>query len=109
VKQVTGTFIAASILKQDPQYDASRNDGFGPRLGHAIKRVFVTRTDSGSEQFNTWNLIGNAAGAGVSQAWLRRTDRGAGQFLSRMATGYAFDVLVNLWREFVVCRNADRK
>ena len=109
VKQFTGTFIAASILKQDPQYDSSRNNGFGPRLGHAIKRVFVTRTDAGGEQFNAWNLIGNAAGAGISQAWIRRPDRGAGQFFGRFAGGLAFDILVNLWREFVVCRNADRK
>lgn len=109
VKQFTGTFLVASIARQDPQYDPSPNGGFGSRFGHALKRVFVTRTDSGGEQFNAWTFAGNAAGASVSQAWLRRTDRGAESALVRFATGYAFDILVNLWQEFVICRSCDRK
>jgi len=50
-----GTDIAFGL---DPRYDRCNCTGFRARTGHAWKRVFVSRTDSGSETFAVSNFTG---------------------------------------------------
>src|ERR1700736_3189218 len=47
----TGAIFPA-VLHQDPRFFQSGKGGFWHRTGYAISRIFVTRTDSGGEQFN---------------------------------------------------------
>jgi len=58
-----------TVLHQDPRY-FRRREGSGPsRLGYAISRLFITRTDSGKHQFNYSEVVGGATSLAISNAY----------------------------------------
>jgi hypothetical protein len=58
--------ILPSLFHQDPRFFESGKGGFGRRSGYAVSRIFVTRTDSGHQQFNFSEILGSALSAGIS-------------------------------------------
>jgi hypothetical protein len=58
--------IFPSVLHQDPRYFQMGEGGFLHRAAYAVSRIFVTRSDSGSRQFNFSEIFGGAAAAGIS-------------------------------------------
>ena len=48
-----GEFLFPTIFRQDPRYFRRGSGGGGHRVGYAISRVAVTRSDSGKSQVNT--------------------------------------------------------
>lgn len=58
--------VFPSVLKQDPRYYQSGQGGFMRRTGYSISRIFVTRTDSGSTQFNFSEIFGAGTAAAIS-------------------------------------------
>jgi hypothetical protein len=62
---ITGA-ILPSILRQDPRFFQSGKGSFFHRTGYAVSRIFVTRTDSGGEQFNYSEVVGSALSASIS-------------------------------------------
>jgi len=58
--------VLPSLLHQDPRYFQLGKGGFWHRTGHAVSRIFITRTDSGKDQFNYSELVGSAAAAAIS-------------------------------------------
>lgn len=58
--------IFASALRQDPRFFQSGKGGFGRRSWYAVRRIFVTRTDSGHSQFNYSEVFGAATAAAIS-------------------------------------------
>jgi hypothetical protein len=61
--------VFPSLLHQDPRYYQSGKGGFFHRAGHAALRVFITRTDSGKNQFNYSELAGSALAAALSNTY----------------------------------------
>src|SRR5262249_42119897 len=55
-----------SILRQDPRYYQSGQGSFFRRTGYSMSRIFVTRSDSGSAQFNYSEIFGAATAAAIS-------------------------------------------
>ena len=55
-----------SLLHQDPRYFRKAEGGFARRSWYAIRRVFVIRSDSGREEFNSSEIFGSAAAAAIS-------------------------------------------
>lgn len=55
-----------SILRQDPRFYYSEKGGTWRRTGYAIGRIFVTRSDSGHNQFNFSEIFGAATAAAIS-------------------------------------------
>ena len=58
--------ILPSILKQDPRFFQSGHGSFFNRTGYAVSRIFVTRTDSGHNQFNYSEIVGAALASAIS-------------------------------------------
>jgi len=58
--------ILPSLLHQDPRFFQSGKGGFTQRTGYAVSRIFVTRTDSGHQQFNYSEVVGSALSAAIS-------------------------------------------
>ena len=58
--------IVPSILHEDPRFFQKGSGGFWHRTSYAVTRIFVTRTDSGSETFNFSEIVGAAGAAGIS-------------------------------------------
>ena len=91
-------FAFASAFKQDPRYFKSDKKGFA-KVGYAVSRVFITRSDSGNNQFNASFLAGGLVTAGISNAWVRHDDRTVSSTFSRFGTHVAYRALSNVIKE----------
>jgi hypothetical protein len=58
--------VFPSILHQDPRFFQSGQGSFTRRTGYAVSRIFITRTDSGGQQFNYSEVVGSALSAAIS-------------------------------------------
>jgi hypothetical protein len=58
--------VFPSMLRQDPRYFQLGKGSFTHRTFYAISRSFVTRTDSGREQFNYSEILGGMLSAAIS-------------------------------------------
>ena len=58
--------IFTSMLHQDPRYFQNGQGSFGHRTGYAVSRIFVTRTDSKTNQFNYSEIVGSALASAIS-------------------------------------------
>jgi hypothetical protein len=68
-------FIFPAALHQDSRYYTLGRGGFPKRLFYAFSRIAVTRTDSGTETFNTSEVVGAGAAAGISNLYYPSQER----------------------------------
>jgi hypothetical protein len=94
------TGIFPSLLREDPRYFRKVSGGFWPRSGYALKRIFVTRTDTNHSQFNYSEFGGNGVAAAISLTYHSREERNLSNFGSNYATQIAIDVIANQLKEF---------
>jgi hypothetical protein len=104
VDGISGTFfteaIVPAITHEDPRYYTMGSGGFFRRLGYSISRAFVTKTDSGGEEFNWSEVGGNGLEALVSNAYYPAHDRGARQTAKNWGTQMESAVLNHIFQEF---------
>jgi hypothetical protein len=94
-------FLLASVLHEDTRYyrkGPSRK--VWPRIGYAISRAVITRTDSGYATFNWANVGGCAMSAGLSNAYYPPVSRTMSDSLTNWGTNVAGAGLTNLMPEF---------
>jgi hypothetical protein len=93
--------IVPSLTREDPRYYTLGHGRFFKRTGYAVSRLLVTRTDSGGRTFNVSEIVGNGAGAGISDTYYpsrERTWTKTGQkWLTQIALDGAFNVLKEFW------------
>ena len=94
----TGVF--PSIFRQDPRYFREGEGSFWYRSGYAVKRLFVTRTDSDHPQFNFSEFGGNAAAAGIALTYHSREERNLSSFTNDFVTQIGIDFIANQLKEF---------
>jgi hypothetical protein len=93
--------ILPSLLRQDPRFYQSGTGTFWHRTGYAISRIFVTRTDSGHQQFNYSEIIGSALAASISTySYHPRDDRNLPNTASVWGTQVAYDTITIVVKEF---------
>jgi hypothetical protein len=94
-------FVLASVLHEDTRYVRK-----GPsrkmwgRIGYAISRAVVTRTDSGDPTFNWANVMGCAMSAALSNAYYPPVSRTPTVGVVNWGTNVAGSGLTNLLPEF---------
>jgi hypothetical protein len=93
-------FIVPSVMREDPRYYTRYHGGFIKRTGYSVSRLFVTRTDSGGETFNFSEIIGNGAGAGISDLYYPRQERTWTKTGQKWATQVGLDGVFNVLKEF---------
>jgi hypothetical protein len=91
--------IYPTLLRQDPRYFRRREGTARSRLGYAISRLFITRTDSGRAQFNYSEVVGAATSLAISNFYYP-DGRTAGNNLGRYAVQLGFDAASNVLKEF---------
>ena len=69
------TFVFASVLHQDPRFFPEYHPTLWGSMKYSARRLFVTRTDSGREQFNTSGLLGPLAAETLANAYLPRSEQ----------------------------------
>lgn len=86
--------IMASIFRQDPRYYRQGHRPVKQRIYHAVERVFIIRSDDGTNQPNYSQLLGNAVATtltmtyypSVSATW-PKTAKGYGLSLAQGGLG----------------------
>jgi hypothetical protein len=92
--------IFPSILHQDPRYFRLGEGGKLHRIGYAMTRTLITRTDSGRTQFNYSEVGGSLSAAALSNLYYPASDRTAGSTMSRFAVNVVSDAGFNVLKEF---------
>lgn len=62
-----------ALFKQDPRYERSTSKKIGPRVAHALGRVFVTRDDDGNLEPNYSRFAGAFTASAMANIWERST------------------------------------
>ena len=65
-----------------------------------MSRIFVTHSDSGTLQFNSSEMVGNAVAAGISNAYHPPSQRTLGNTLSVWGSDILLNSLCNVAKEF---------
>ena len=93
-------FLVPFATHEDPRYYTRFHGGFFSRTGYAVTRLFITRTDSGASTFNFSEIIGNGAGAGVSDLYYPSQERTWTKTGQKWASQVALDGIFNVLKEF---------
>jgi hypothetical protein len=87
------------ILRHDPRYYQLGKGSFLHRAEYAGLRVFITRADSGKNEFNFSEILGAASAAGISNAY-HPGPRTLGSNLSVWGTQIGWDAVSFEMKEF---------
>jgi len=75
--------------------------GFWHRTSYALSRLIITRSDSGSSQFNASEIFGSASAAAISTyGYHPENDKTLGNAASVWGTQVAYDGLAFVVKEF---------
>jgi hypothetical protein len=93
--------VLPSLLRQDPRFFELGKGSFTHRAEYAVSRIFVTRTDSGHEQFNYSEVMGSAASAFISTySYHPQGDRTVSNAMSVWGTQVGYDTITIVVKEF---------
>ena len=93
--------VLSSLLHEDPRYFRRGPEfPFWHRLGYAMSRVVVGRTDSGKEIFNYAGIGGMALGIGLSNAYYPNRSVNGTEVATRFGTSLVAAALSNILPEF---------
>ncbi len=93
--------VLPSILKQDPRYYHLGKGSFWRRTTYAVSRIFVTRSDAGSTQFNYSEIFGSAMSAAISTySYHPRSDRTIVNTAKVWGTEVGYDTITLVVKEF---------
>ena len=102
--QAVGNYLTEAIVPamthEDPRYYTLGHGGFFKRTSYAVSRLLVTRTDSGGRTFNFSEIVGNGAGAGMSNAYYPSREHTWTKTGQKWATQIALDGVFNIVKEF---------
>jgi hypothetical protein len=93
--------VLASLLHEDPRYfRRGKEYRFWPRLGYAMSRVVITRTDAGKRTFNYSGVFGMAMGIALSNAYYPARSVNGSVDVTRLGTSLVSAALSNVLPEF---------
>jgi hypothetical protein len=102
--QAVGDYLTGAVfpilLRQDPRYFRMGEGAFFRRIGYAVGRIAITRTEAGSNQANYSGFLGNAVAAGIANAYNPAEDRTLENTVQKFGTHLATHALFNVWKEF---------
>ena len=101
--QVIGNILAEGLLPiafhEDPRYFRLGEGTKSHRIGYALSRILVTRTDSGGKSFNFAEVVGN--GSATLIGWSYYTDtRNPEDYFQAFGTQLATDAISQVLKEF---------
>jgi hypothetical protein len=102
--QAVGNYLTEAVVPavthEDPRYYTLGHGGFFKRTGYAVSRLLVTRTDSGHRTINLSEIVGNGAGAGISDLYYPSRERTWTKTGQKWVTQIALDGVFNVVKEF---------
>jgi len=94
--------IMPSLLHEDPRYFRIGAGGGTTwhRVGYALTRVFVVRTDKGKSDFNYSEWLGNGAAVAVSNLYYPAETRTVSDNIEKLGVQVATDAFSQVLKEF---------
>lgn len=97
------TFFYPALFRQDPRYFRVAHGPPTRRLLHAMRHVFVCRSDSGKLMFNFSEWFGTTSSKAIGNLYHPGNERGFGTVAQRagvsISTDMAWDVVKEFWPE----------
>jgi len=101
VENFMASAVLPSILHQDPRYYQLGHGGFWRRTGHAISRLIVTRSDSGTKEFNYSEIFGAGIAATISTyTYHPQSERTFSNVFNVWGTQMGYDAGTYMLKEF---------
>ncbi|MGA7921635.1 MAG: hypothetical protein WCA38_18390 [Candidatus Acidiferrales bacterium] len=101
IENLMASAVLPSVLHQDPRYYQLGHGRFLRRTGHAVSRIFVTRSDSGQKQFNYSEIFGAGIAASISTySYHPSEDKNFGTVANVWASQMGWDVATYMVKEF---------
>jgi len=91
--------IFPTLLHEDPRYFRRGYGSKWSRTFYAASRVLVTRTDAGTWRFNYSEVIGNATGVAISNAYYP-DNRNVGANVAKLGQQIGIDAISQVLKEF---------
>jgi hypothetical protein len=95
-----GSFLAASLLHEDPRFFPNSKPSLWRSFKYSTQRVVITRNDSGRDVFNTSGLLGPLASEGLANVYLPSSEQTVGKTLTRFAADLAWRVGGNMFKDY---------
>jgi hypothetical protein len=93
-------FVFPTVLRQDSRYYTLGHGGFVKRTVYSFGRVLITRTNSGSETFNSSEIVGAGAAAGISDLYYPSRERTWTRTGQRWLLNVSLDGATFIFKEF---------
>jgi hypothetical protein len=95
-----GTYMIASVAREDPRFYIKRDLDFGESAKYAAARLVITRSDAGKQVINYAGLVGPLAGEALANIYYPRGSRGVESTLIRYASDQGWRFCGNLLRQY---------
>ena len=95
-----GTFIFASVLRQDPRFYPQVHPTLWGSVKYSAQRIFVTRTDSGKDTFNASGLLGPLGAEVLANTYLPRSEQTGAKNAERYGTDLAWRFAGNMFKNY---------
>jgi len=92
--------VLPAVLHDDPRYFRRQDGSAVSRTWYAVSRTFISRNDAGRAIFNTPQLAGQLAQAGLSNLYYPRVDRSLSGTLTNWAIQLGYNSAFNVLKEF---------
>jgi hypothetical protein len=92
--------ILPSLLHEDPRYFRMGEGSKLHRVGYAVSRTLITRTDAGGRRLNISELVGNMGAAGISNLYYPAANRSVSATVDKFAVNIVSDAGFNVLKEF---------
>src|SRR5260370_3484989 len=95
-----GTFVISSVLHRDPRYFVTLHGGAGHRIGYALSRIVVARTDDGKDAANWAGMVGPLLAESLANSYLPVKEQTAGRTFQRYGIRIGLNTASNALREY---------
>ncbi len=95
-----GTFVISSLLHRDPRYFVTLHGGAGHRIGYALSRIVVARTDEGKDAANWAGMLGPLLAESLANSYLPVKEQTAGRTFQRYGIRIGLNTASNALREY---------
>jgi len=93
-------FIVPAITRQDTRYYTLGKGGFIKRTEYSLSRAVITRNDAGKNVFNSSEVIGSGAAAGISNLYYPSAERTFGNTAGKWGQSVGIDAATFMFKEF---------
>jgi hypothetical protein len=95
-----GTFVISSVLHRDPRYFVTLHGGVGRRIGYALSRIVVARTDEGKDAANWAGILGPLLAESLANCYLPVKEQTADRTFERYGIRIGLNTSSNALREY---------